>query len=268
MEDRTEEIPAEFTDEELSMSDLNVSDITGRYLVSKALATERRLKGSESDIDATLLLRAYTIRAECLIAQSKYKVAIDAYKQAVYVAYREYRYEEWLKLFKALLRQFERIGDYHGLLQQVKALAVEMRNLFMGLYYGGVDSGVELLCRAAKLSGRKEDFLSLLKELRKSWISQPTEYAICSYRIAFSHWRVFENEDAAYNELNKIPLDDLDINVLCKISVLLAEIVFSTIYSSPVKWVKNLLIHDLERVSASVIEEQDDISTPCALQAA
>ena len=279
-EERTEEAHAEFTDEELSMSDPNVSGITGRYLVSKALSTERRLKGSKPDVDATWLLRAYTIRAECLVAQSKYKAAVNAYKQAVYISYREDRYEEWINLFLALLIQFDQIGDYRGLLQLVKALAVDERIHFMWQYYYLVAGGDDLLCRAAKLSGRKEDLLGLLKELRQSFIAQPAQHAACSYRIAFTHWRVFDNEDAAYNDLNKVRPDDLDITeysgraadfsnaILCSISVLLAEIVFSRIYSSPVKWVKHLLIHDLERVSASVLEKQGDISTPWALRAA
>lgn len=53
---------------------------------------------------------------------------------------------------------------------------------------------------------------------------------------------------------------------MAQVSNLLAEIVFSRIHSSPVKWIKILLIHDLERVFASAMMEQRYTPTQLARQ--
>ena len=53
---------------------------------------------------------------------------------------------------------------------------------------------------------------------------------------------------------------------MAMISTLLVEIVFSRTYSSPVKWVKSLLIHDLKRVSTSVLMKERDNQTQLVLQ--
>ena len=114
--------------------------------------------------------------------------------------------------------------------------------------------------------------LSLFRDLRKSYSKLPVRQAWCSYLIALGYWRFFNNEDAAYNELNKtydqfygpegsdltrsFSYDDAYfITTMTQASTLLAEIVFIKIHSSPVKCIKSLLIHDLEKVFASTMME-------------
>ena len=284
VEYETDELSVDITNEKIALLDPDLVKTISRHIVSAALRTEKTLDDARIGFNHDWLLKAYTIRAEFLAAQSNPQAAAVAYKQAIFVAYRD-QIEGASDLFRSLLQQNQEIGDYQGLMRQVKNLPAAERRSFIWerctehlTYEGG-----QLLFRAAKLSGLKEDLLGFFKDLRKHYINKSARQAWCSYPIALAYWRYFNDEDAAYNELNKIydqfyGPEGLDltrssgyepgfaITVMAMISTLLAEIVFSRIYSSPVKWVKSLLIHDLERVSTSVLMNESDNQTQLALQ--
>ena len=284
VENKTRELSTDITEDKIAGLDPDIVKTIGRRIASNVLATKKRLDDAGIAVHTDWLLKAYTIRANSLAAQSKPQAAVAAYKQAIFVAYSN-QSEEATDLFRALLQQYHEIGDYQGLMQQVKNLPVDKRRSFVWetcteylTYEGG-----HLLLRAAKISKLKDDLLAWFRDLRMSFTNRTARQAWCSYLVALAQWRFFNDEDAAYNELNKIydqfyGPEGLDLTgssahesrfaipAMAVISTLLAEIVFSRIYSSPVKWVKNLLIHDLERVSTSVLMSQSDNETQLALQ--
>ena len=144
--------------------DPSLINMIGRNIVSKALATEKRLFDGGLSSDKGCLLKAYTIRAECLVAQSKTNAAIDAYKQVIFLAYRD-QLEKASMFFRALLQQYERIGDYRGLMQQVKSLPVDKR-LHMGILWRTLDVRRRLLALSCcKAFGTPRRFVKPVQRL-------------------------------------------------------------------------------------------------------
>ena len=253
VENKTGELSVNITEEKFALLYPDMVKTIGRHVVPTVLLTEKTLDDAGIGFNNDWLLKAYTIRAECLAAQSKPRAATVAYKQAVFAAYRD-QTEEASDVFRSLLQQYQEIGDYQGLVQQAKSLPIVERRSFIWECCTGrlTYEGGHLLFCAAKLSRLKDDLLGLFKDLRRSCANKSARQTWCTYLVALAHWRYFDDEDAAYNELNKINdqfygPEDLDligssghepgfaITVMTMISTLLAEIVFCRIYSSPVK---------------------------------
>jgi len=243
----------------------------------------RKLVGLDDKKSMILGVRAYRIRAECFAAQMKFEAAIGAYKQTLFTISGIDDEMAWLDLFLALLQQYNGAQDYKGLIQRVKDLAPEHRSLYLWRSFFVEKRPDDLICRAAKISGLKEDLFDMFIEGRDYHVGHPVQQAMYSYRMAEARWRVFDEEDLAYRELDmehrrfygpdglalKGPFavdgDNFWTYVLALVNQLLSEIIFSRIHSSQVKWVKNLLIHDLERVTTGVSSKQKNSGSQIAL---
>ena len=224
-----------------------------------ALSKTNEIEADEAqkkDLQAALA-EMNKIYAAALFALNKYPEAIEAWERVLIDEFNTIVIDNLLECYNAA-------KDYQGFINRLKKLDADQRATWI-TNFGFEDE--RRFNYAAKITGDKDVLVQSYREAIEVVEKWPAVAELLEVQARFglarAYWRVFEDEDAAYRELDRaydilgsinISEDDggrYSFSQVLKgdVNKLFSELIFSRIHASPVKWVKRLLLEDLERVA-------------------
>ena len=168
-----------------------------------AFALSESAKIEADDIKKTLKTRVawtYQEYATALLALKKYPEAIKAWDCVL-------ADEFTTSVFNSLLECYAAAGDYQGFIDRAKSLDRGQRAEWMisNLDY---DTDKRDFQHAAKATDGRDILVQAHREAieaPKDWPSDAEFYEIhARFRLAHAFWRIFDDEDAAYRELDNV----------------------------------------------------------------
>ena len=201
--------------------------------------------------------------ATALFALERHSEAIEAWERALADEFTTF-------IFSRLMQCYAAAGDYQGFISRLRKLDRDQRaNWLNNLDMNNFDHEDErCFNHVAKAAGEKDVLVQVYREAieaAKNWPFMAELLEIqARFRLAYALWRVFGDEDAAYRELNDAydvlysdgvsendneTFEDILPILKIRVNKLFSELIFSRIHASPVRWVKRLLLQDLERVA-------------------
>ena len=235
-----------------------------RASCEKALALSSNHESADDEVKQVARVRLLAdlniSHATALSALKKHPEALEAWERVLVN-------EFTTMIFSRLIRSYAAAEDYQGLIDRLKRMDRDQRAEWVNSLY---PEDERHLNHAAKVTGSAGLLIQAYREAieaaeRKNFSADLYEVQ-ARYRLAHAYWRVFDNEDGAYRELDHAqsllyPEDQSETDdtndeqdptkqwLQVTVNKLFSELVFSRIHASPVKWVKSLLLKELRKVA-------------------